>query len=204
MCTNRKGLKLLKTYLDGKNQQAFDPFFIAQYLLAPTNTIVTRTLLPWMLREYQGKKGNKMNAWRIKALVYLRYALLSDLLTLVKKYGNNPAYNFDQDVKLSKILNGKHGLQGKNDNKHITCAIDSFMKIWLLTLPEKFQEWYDYHIRAHTGHYERSLYMDLTVTPTFPVFNPDVDSTMLYSNPETKDYSFLPCRWNFCVCFEHF
>ena len=95
MCTNRKGLRLLKTYLAGKNQQVFDPYFIAQYLLVPVNTIVTRTLLPWMLKEYQGHKGNKMSAWKIKAPVFLRYTLLLDLLELVHEHGNNLDYNFD-------------------------------------------------------------------------------------------------------------
>jgi len=110
MCTNKKGLLLLKTYLTGKNHQVFDPFFIAQYLLAPVNTIVTSTLLPWMLREYQGHGGNKMSAWKIKAPIYLKYTLLLELLTLVHEHGNNLDYNFDQDLKLSKILEGKHGL----------------------------------------------------------------------------------------------
>jgi len=110
MCTNRKGLRLLKTYLAGKNQQVFDPYFIAQYLLVPVNTIVTNTLLPWMLKEYKGCKGNKMRAWKIKAPVFLRYTLLLDLLELVHEHGNNLDYNFDRHVKLSKILNGKHGL----------------------------------------------------------------------------------------------
>ena len=195
MCTNKKGLLLLKTYLTGKNHQVFDPFFIAQYLLAPVNTIDTKTLLPWMLREYQGYKGNKMNGWKIKAPVYLRYALLSELLTLVHKHGNNLDYNFDRDVKLSKILEGKHGLQGaRNDQKHITCAIDSFMKIWLLTLPEKFHEWYDNHKPGsdHSGHLHTYAHMDLFVKPTFPVFDKKVDSTTLYPNPNSKDYRFLP------------
>ena len=110
MCTNRKGLRLLKTYLAGKNQQVFDPYFIAQYLLAPVNTIVTNTLLPWMLKEYKGITGNRMHGWKIKAPVFLRYTLLLDLLELVHEHGNNLDYKFDKDVKFSKILNGKHGL----------------------------------------------------------------------------------------------
>ena len=80
------------------------------------------------------------------------------------------------------------------------------MKIWLLTLPEKFQEWYDYHDpeKDNSGQYLRSTHMDLFIGPTFPVFNPDVDSTTLHPNPKTHNYMFLPARWNLLVCFEYF
>src|SRR6476620_12308162 len=93
-----------------------------------------------------------------------------------------------------------------NDHKHITCAIDSFMKIWLLTLPEKFQEWYEYHKmkRDHSDHHDPNTPMDLFVKPTFPVFKKNVDSTALYPNPTTEMYRYLPPRWNFCECYEYF
>ena len=77
-------------------------------------------------------------ARRIKSEVYLKYTLLADLLHIVKRYGRNDGYNFEKDEKLTKIISGDFSDQKTNDKNRSILAIDSFMTIWLLTLPEKF------------------------------------------------------------------
>lgn len=61
MCTNKTGLTLLSTYFSSNDKKVFEPFFIAQYLLAPVNTIIKESLLPWWLKQFEhfGKENDK-------------------------------------------------------------------------------------------------------------------------------------------------
>ena len=43
---------------------------------------------------------------------------------------------------LDKVKTGLYSAQGKTDVTKQTLAIDSFATIWLITVPEKFAEWY--------------------------------------------------------------
>lgn len=52
---------------------------------------------------------------KMKAEIFLRYTLLPDPMASVYKYGRYLKYKFENDECLSKILNGKHGLEGKTD-----------------------------------------------------------------------------------------
>lgn len=51
MCMSAKGLRVLKSYFSAKDQEVFEPLFIAQYLFVPVNTIVKKSLLPWMMDQ---------------------------------------------------------------------------------------------------------------------------------------------------------
>jgi hypothetical protein len=46
-----EGLRVLKSYFSAKDQEVFEPLFIAQYLFVPVNTIVKNFLLPWMMDQ---------------------------------------------------------------------------------------------------------------------------------------------------------
>src|SRR5687768_7012523 len=46
LCTNQDGLVSFRQYLSCQYQQVFEPYFITQYVLVPTNTIVKFSLLP--------------------------------------------------------------------------------------------------------------------------------------------------------------
>ena len=52
LCMSKEGLQELKKYFSAKDPNVFVPLFIAQYLLVPVNTIVKKSLLPWMMRKY--------------------------------------------------------------------------------------------------------------------------------------------------------
>ena len=53
MCTSEEGLNLLSQYFSSNDKRIYEPIFIAQYLLAPVNTIVQDTLHPWMMKPYR-------------------------------------------------------------------------------------------------------------------------------------------------------
>ena len=53
LCSNKKGYLELKMYLMAEDKDVFDPYFIAQYLLVPVNTIVNNYFLPWMMRPWE-------------------------------------------------------------------------------------------------------------------------------------------------------
>ena len=141
-----KGLRVLKSYFSAKDQEVFEPLFIAQYLFVPVNTIVKKSLLPWMMDQlgYTVIKdiSDKDQARKNKAEVFLKYSVLVELMKIVKEYGRNDGYNFETDKKLLCIKNGNYSAK-KNTGTKNTLAINSFMTIWLLTLPEKFQEWFE-------------------------------------------------------------
>ena len=60
LCTNQEGLIFFKQYLLCDDQQVFEPYFIAQYLFVPMNTIVKSSLLLWMMNKYQENKDLKL------------------------------------------------------------------------------------------------------------------------------------------------
>src|SRR5207253_1223255 len=128
-----------KEYLSSNGQDIFDPIFIAQYLLSPVNTNVKTSLHPWMMKAYLKHKEHVYRARHIKAEVFLKYTLLLDVMTIVQKYGRKQDYNFDNDENLLKVLNGPYGPQGKVNRNQVTTAFDSFLTIYLVTLPEKFK-----------------------------------------------------------------
>ena len=67
---------------------------------------------------------------------------------IVKTYGRNDLYDFTTDKKLSFIKYGEFSdVNCYGTEKQKILALDSFMTIWLLTLPEKFMEWCDKHKR---------------------------------------------------------
>ena len=140
MCTNQNGILLFKEYLSCNDQDIFDPIFIAQYLLVPVNTIVKTCLHPWMMKAYLKHKEHKYQAMHIKAELFLKYTLLLDVMTIVQKYGRKQDYNFDNDQNLSIVLNGPYGPKGKANRYQVTCAFDSFLTIYLVTLPENFKQ----------------------------------------------------------------
>ena len=82
------------------------------------------------------KLNNKYRAKEMKSEIYLKYSLLVDLMHIVKTYGRNTEYDFQTDQKLAVIKTGNFSDQENNDKRKITLAFDSFMTIWLLTLPE--------------------------------------------------------------------
>ena len=142
MCTSKEGLLLLKQYFLAVDSDIFEPYFIAQYLLVPVNTIVKQTLHPWMMQTYANvpKTSDTYCSRNAKSEVFLKYTLLLDLMKIVQTYKRYPNYDLDNDEKLKKIIEGKYGSKTKTDKNHVICACDSFMTIWLLTLPEKFRE----------------------------------------------------------------
>ena len=76
LCISKEGLQEIVDYLSAKDQDVFEPLFIAQYLLCPVNTIVKSYLLPMMkvhTNSYikQGIDGERAQARKGKSEVYL-------------------------------------------------------------------------------------------------------------------------------------
>ena len=116
LCMSEEGLQHLKKYFSANDTSVFDPIFIAQYLLAPVNTIIDKNeLRTWMMTPYPlpdgAQSSKKLNARKVKTELYLKYVLLVDLMQVVATYGRTPEYNFDTDEKLAAIVKGKHSDQ---------------------------------------------------------------------------------------------
>ena len=93
------------------------------------------------------KPNDRTKAMQLKSELYLKYTLLVELMKIVKKHGRDPHYEWENDCDLSLIKKGDFGEEAGNDNIKQILAFDGFTTIWLLTLPEKFKEWYDYHLK---------------------------------------------------------
>lgn len=141
LCAIQNGILHFKEYLLSNIQESCEPLFIAQYLLAPVNTIVKTSLHPWMMKPYLQLKMGKVWARNIKAELFLKYMLLLDVMTIDQKYGRKPDFNFDNDENLAMVLDGAYGPKGKVNRNQVTIAFDSFLTIYLVTLPEKFKQW---------------------------------------------------------------
>src|SRR5688572_28865219 len=98
-------------------------------------------------------------------------------MQIVYRYGRSPEYKFKNNEQLSKILNGKQGLHGKSSKNHLPLAIDGFMTIWLLTLPEKIKEWSDFQNKTCTDNsktYPPAKAIDMNKVPLFPTFSRNI------------------------------
>ena len=51
LCMSQEGVYKFGQYVSANHPNVFEPLFIAQYLLAPVNTIVKDPLLPWMMKQ---------------------------------------------------------------------------------------------------------------------------------------------------------
>ena len=143
MCMSKEGVFELRRFCNAKDLDVFEPLFIAQCLLVPVNTIVKTSLLPWMIKKHippTPTPTTKHLAKRIKAKVYLRYSLLVELMQLVKKVGRGDLYEFDLNEKLSVIKSGISNDVTTNEKIRQILSFNSFITIWLLTLPKKFKE----------------------------------------------------------------
>jgi len=215
LCTSKEGVLQLKNYLSAKDERVFHPLFIAQYLLIPVNTIVKNSLQDWMMEPYyteEVQKSEKNNAlYRtyatrcFKAGFYLKHTLLVSLMTIVRTHGRIPKYLFDKDERLKTIKLGDGGLEkaGDDPNKQ-EIAFNSFLTVWLLTLPEKFEQWYKYHHGQTTSkEVQQTNIFNLLDTPSFPGYN-NKDCTALQPSAETGNFNFLPKTWELLDAFEHF
>ena len=91
------------------------------------------------------KINNRYRGKSIKAEIFLKYNLLAEVMEVVKKYGWYYDYNFNPDETLTVIKSDFFNDQTKFNKYQAMLTFDSFMTIWLLTLPEKFEEWVKYH-----------------------------------------------------------
>ena len=213
LCTSEEGVQQFRNYFSAEDPKVFDPLFIAQYLLIPVNTIVKQCLKPWMMETYYPranksavfKKSEKLCGRERKVELFLKFSILVDLMQIVKKYGRNCDYNFLTDEKLALIRFGIHSDQWKNDSiTKITLSIDSFMTIWLLTLPEKFKDWYEHHDDSTYTPVDETPVMSFTERPTFPPFMTTQHHTGISGNIDTGTYQILPKTWNLMQCFEYY
>ena len=215
LCTSKEGILQLKNYLSAKDERVFHPLFIAQYLLIPVNTIVKNSLQDWMMEPYyteEVQNTEKKNApyctyatRSFKAGFYLKHTLLVSLMTIVWTHGRIPKYVFDKDERLKTIKLGDGGLAkaGDEPNKQ-EIAFNSFLTVWLLTLPENFEEWYKcQHCHSTSEKVQQTIIFNLSDTPAFPSYNNN-DCTALQQSSETGSFNFLPKTWELMDAFEHF
>lgn len=141
----------------------------------------------------------------MKAEGFFKYSLLVDLTNIVTKYGRdyNFKYNFNKDEKLKKITEGPYSSMEIDEKTKITLSIDGFTTIWLIMLPEKFEQLWMKSIIALGNTDNGREIMSLTDKPIFPKFKKGKITT-LENLPEKNTSKFLPDSWNLLKCFEHY
>ena len=139
----------------------------------------------------------------MKAKIYLKTTLLEDILDLVKNNGRYDGYYFGSDYDLSEILNGKFGTELCNNQKKLTLCFDSFMTIWLLTLPEKFKEWFDHYDNNFDEEIQDRAHFNFAERPNFPFFDKN-DNTQLCKRENAKSWNFLPKSWILNKCYKFY
>ena len=169
---SKEGLSFFRDYFSVQDSSVFEPLFLAQYLMIPVNTIIKYSLLPWMT-SIIGTVGDKAKAQKIKAEIFLRYELLKDLMSIVKTHGRNTEYNFMNNPKLKKFIEGESGDKELGDKSKNILVFDSFITIWLITLPEKFVEWYKHHNTLEEINSDLGPSLNYIEDPNFPNFHPD-------------------------------
>ena len=124
-------------------------------------------------------------------------------MNIVRIHGRNKKYNFDLDDKLKTIKKGEFGDKMLGDKNKNILALDSFMTIWLITLPKKFNEWWQYYKleeKTNNGPNKILLYDEV---PTFPLIAPKTQ-TSLQKNSVSDCFDFLPNSWNLMECYSYF
>ena len=117
-------------------------------------------------------------------------------------YGRYDTYNFSTDETFALIKCGDFSNCFNNNTEKLKIlAIDSFITIWLLTLPEKFKEWFD---NCNKDSLNATTVMSHTEEPSFPVFQKAKTYTLLSKNPITSSWKLLPKSWNLLDSFKHF
>lgn len=48
---SQEGVKELKKFVTAEDLKVFDPLFLAQYVMCPVNTIVNKSLVPWLKHQ---------------------------------------------------------------------------------------------------------------------------------------------------------
>jgi hypothetical protein len=124
-------------------------------------------------------------------------------MKIVKEYGRNDGYNFEIDKKLLCIKNGDYSAK-KNTGTKNTLAINSFMTIWLLTLPEKFKEWFEKRNSIFNVLTEVETVVYFTGIPSFPHFAEPNLQTSLTGTQDKDKYEFLPTTWTLMECFQYY
>ena len=157
-----------------------------------------------MVENYVSATIEKHRAKGMKAEIYLRYSLLVDLMEIVKQHGQYNEYDFNSDKKLEFIKSNVWNNHIYNKKTRQILSIDSFTTIWLITLPEKFQEWFENHKKPNNANLKETLVMTLKESPSFPIFVHFNVSTKLPPSPYTKSYKLLPDTWNLMNCFKSF
>lgn len=175
-CMSMEGIMFFRSYFSAEDLKVFEPLFLAQYLLIPVNTIVKFSLLPWMMTKHYAParrnanpdtKTEKTKAREVKAEIFLRYELLKQLMEVVKKHGRDKEYNFDKDTKLAKIRDGIFESEAQLDRIKNMLGIDSFMTIWLITLPAKFVNWWKYQKSETEKNSEEQKILSFKEVPDF-------------------------------------
>ena len=87
--------------------------------------------------------------------------------------------------------------------KKLILCFDSFMTIWLLTLPEKFKEWFDHYDNNYDEEIQDRAQFNFAERPNFPFFDKN-DNTRLCKRENAKSWNFLPNSWILNKCYEFY
>jgi hypothetical protein len=200
---SEEALQIFKDFLDCKDEDIYDPLFLAQMVLSPLNTIVDEVLIPLARQEEVFIAGPKERNKLYKLNMLFRFEILKGMLDILRKYGTEPA--FVKQPLITKLLKnptyGVPALQSSQKNKPL--VITGATAAFFLTLPEFFAEWVLYKNSAKTSvpkEYEDYDFPGAQCNwPTFS--NPNKRKTSegstagagcMLSNPKSPNYDFLP------------
>ena len=134
---------------------------------------------------------------KLRILVHINAKLLKIWKTMINT-------NFEkQDWKIGKLKSGKDSSSKKAKNPKSTLAINSFMTIWLLTLPKNFRNGFD-KCSSLSNMTPKDDIDFLLMSHYFPVFIHPTLKHLFLHNPGPNLYESYQEDWNLMSCFEHF
>ena len=131
--------------------------------------------------------------------------LLADLMENVRTYGRDDRYNFENVQRLMLLLSRGNGTKKGSDKKKHTFFINSFMRLWLLTLLKKLRKIQQALFAYGQMEIEENAVMAIGACPIFAILR-GKDITCLFIHPSRKTawkFSHTP-SWNLMDIFKYY
>ncbi len=128
----------MKTFLNSKHDEIYDPVLLAQMVLSPLNSIVDDVLIPLAEHECDCSKSKKREV-KAKLNILFRFDIMCRMLGVLGEFGMTP--DFEKQKFVKKLINNT--AFGKSSGTNRLVHVTGFTAAFLLTLPEFFMQWRD-------------------------------------------------------------
>jgi hypothetical protein len=190
---SEEGLQVLKTFLNSKHDEIYDPVLLAQMVLSPLNSIVDDVLIPLAEHECDYSKSKKREV-KAKLNILFRFDIMCRMLGVLGEFGMTP--DFEKQKFVKKLI--KNTAFGKSSGTNRLVHVTGFTAAFLLTLPEFFMQWRDQKDGDESNEKQYKVLEFLGQQCQWPSFSnanlqrKTSSGSMLSNARSLPPYSFLP------------